>query len=130
MSPIRGDASDIYRLAADLSSVAARSVPALGAGMADAGRTVERAWRNNAIVTSGVHGKHYPNSITSEVRATATGLGVEVGPDTSRPQGSMGRGFEFGSMNQPPHLDGARAVADNEARIEQIIDQAMGRVIP
>ena len=42
----------------------------------------------------------------------------------------MGRGFEFGSMNQPPHLDGARAVADNEARIEQIIDQAMGRVIP
>lgn len=125
MSPIRGDASDIYRLAADLSSVAARSVPALGAGMADAGRTVERAWRNNAIVTSGVHGKHYPDSIDSEVAFGPDGISVDIGPNASKPQGSMGAGFEFGSINQPPHLDGARALADNEAQVELRIAQAL-----
>lgn len=125
MSPIRGDASDIYRLAADLSSVAARSVPALGAGMAEAGRTVERAWRNNAVATSGVHGKHYPDSIDSEVAFGPDGISVDIGPNASKPQGSMGAGFEFGSINQPPHLDGARALADNEAQVELRIAQAL-----
>ena len=124
-------ADDFNRLAGEMKRAAA-TPPAvtLAAAVNDARNSVTKAWQDNARATSGAHGKHYPNSITSEVRATATGLVVEVGPDTSRPQGSMGRGFEFGSMNQPPHLDGARAVADNEARIEQIIDQAMGRVIP
>ena len=124
-------AQEFDRLAADFRRAAA--VPpavTLAGAVNDAEKLVTGAWRANARATSGAHGKHYPDSITSEVRATATGLVLEIGPDSSRPQGAMGRGFEFGSMNQPPHLDGARAVADNEARVEQIIDQALGRVIP
>lgn len=121
MSILRGDASEIYKLAADLSGVGAKSIPALRAGMAEAGKTVERAWRNNAIQTSGEHGKHYPDSIDSELVFNLSGVSVDIGPNAAKKQGSMGAGFEFGSMNQPPHLDGARALSDNEAQVERVI---------
>lgn len=120
-----GDASEVYRLAADLSQIGAKSVPTARSAMLAAGKVVERAWRNNAVTTSGQHGKHYPNSISAELTFGVTAISVEVGPDSSMPQGSMGRGFEFGSRNQPPHLDGARALADNEGPIERAFDQAM-----
>ncbi len=122
---IAGDASEVYALAADLSQIGAKSVPTARTAMLAAGKVVEAAWRNNAIVTSGVHGKHYPNSIDSELTFGVTAITVEVGPNAAKPQGSMGRGFEYGSQNQPPHLDGARALADNEGPIERAFDQAM-----
>jgi len=72
------------------------------------GTTLAKA---NAKRTAGDHGKHYPASITSEMHS---GLGLfgntisgEYGPDVARPQGGMS--FEFGSRNQPPHLDLARS---------------------
>lgn len=125
MSLFRGDASDFYALAADLSGVGAKAVPALRGGMALAGKTVERAWRNNAVATSGEHGKHYPDSIDSELVFDLGGVSVDVGPNASKPQGSMGKGFEFGSVNQPPHLDGAKALAANEAAVEKVVAQAL-----
>lgn len=125
MSLFRGDASDFYALAQDLSSVGAKAVPALRGGMAQAGKTIERAWRNNAVATSGVHGKHYPDSIDSELVFDLGGVSVDVGPNAAKPQGSMGKGFEFGSRNQPPHLDGAKALAANEAAVEKVVAQAL-----
>lgn len=68
--------------------------------------------RDNAKRTAGKHGKHYPRSITSEMYGVvefggAAGIAGEYGPDSSKPQGGMS--FEFGSRNQPPHLDLARS---------------------
>ena len=79
---------------------------------------IQRTWRDDARVKAGKHGKHYPNSITFETRATGV-LAVEavVGPDPSRPQGGMS--FEFGSKNQPPHLSGQKAAQEAEDRLEQ-----------
>lgn len=54
--------------------------------------------------TAGKHGKHYPNSFTTEAKSA---LSWEYGPDAARPQGGMS--FEFGSRNQPPHLDLAKS---------------------
>jgi hypothetical protein len=46
------------------------------------------------------------------MRPTFAGFGTvihsgEYGPDIARPQGGMS--FEYGSRNQPPHLDLARS---------------------
>lgn len=70
-------------------------------------KNAERGNKNakaNARRTSGSHGKHYPNAFTAEA---ITPLMWEYGPDASRPQGGMS--FEFGSRNQPPHLDLAKS---------------------
>src|SRR4051794_2734654 len=54
--------------------------------------------------SAGAHGKHYPNAFSVE----RTGLlQYEYGPDSAMPQGGMS--FEFGSRNQPPHLDLAKS---------------------
>jgi hypothetical protein len=53
---------------------------------------------------SGTHGKHYPNAFTTEMHAPAGFVySGEYGPDAAMPQGGMS--FEWGSRNQPPHLD-------------------------
>jgi hypothetical protein len=77
-----------------------------------AGR-LQRDWRENAKDTAGSHGKLYPRTIGFD-GPTQRGTGryvATVGPDASLPQGGMS--FEFGSINQDPHLDGNRA-ADGE----------------
>lgn len=68
--------------------------------------------RDNARRSAGAHGKHYPRSITSEMRGIvefggSAGISGEYGPDISLQQGDMS--FEGGSRNQPPHLDLARS---------------------
>lgn len=130
MSFFRGDASEIYDLARDMSDVTAKMVPGLRTAMAQVGKGVTEDWRKNAVETSGEHGKHYPNSIDSELVFDASGVSVDVGPNAAKKQGSMGAGFEFGSVNQPPHLDGLRAVDGAHDRIESYIDYAVGRLLP
>lgn len=130
MSFFRGDASEIYRLAGDMTAVSAKTVPALRGVMAQAGEAFADEWRANAVETSGQHGKHYPNSIDSELVFDLRGVSVDVGPNSAMPQGSMGRGFEFGSQNQPPHLDGLRALDGMQMRTERMVDAAIGHLLP
>ena len=123
---IRGDASEVYRLAARFDRTPAKAVPALRTSMAAVGEAFAKEWADNARETSGEHGKHYPDSIDSELVFCVTSVAVEAGPNTSKKQGGMGRGFEFGSMNQPPHLDGLRALDGMQVRAERIIDATWG----
>jgi hypothetical protein len=118
-----GDASEVYHLAADLSGVTAKMVPALRAGMQGAGEAFADQWRSNAEATSGEHGVHYPASISAELVFDVGGVSVDVGPESGKPQGGMS--FEFGSRNQPPHLDGLRAMTFVEPRVERIVDAAV-----
>lgn len=126
MSLFRGDASDFYALAGDMSQVSAQAIPVLRETMAQAGEALAREWSANARETSGEHGKHYPNSIDSELVFNLGGVSVDVGPNAAKPQGSMGKGFEFGSQNQPPHLDGLRALDGYQIRAERMVDAAIG----
>ncbi|TYB69738.1 hypothetical protein FXF51_06130 [Nonomuraea sp. PA05] len=76
-------------------------------------------WRDNARKSAGKHGKHYPSSITLEqVGGEAV---YEVGPDTTLPQGGMGRGFEWGGVNQPPHNDMGQAIVAVPDRFEAAV---------
>lgn len=80
-------------------------------------------WRDNAKVTARRHGKHYPRSITASQIPVTDEVLWEVGPEARRKQGSMGRGFEFGSANQPPHWDGTRAAINIEPKFLKALDE-------
>lgn len=77
-------------------------------------------WRDNARQSAGAHGKLYPASITAEKVGDTE---WEVGPDSSMPQGGMGRGFEWGSVNQPPHNDMGQAIVQVPDRLESAVKQ-------
>lgn len=119
-------APEFYEMAADLSQVGAKTVPAVRGVMNEVGKAFADEWAANARETSGVHGKHYPDSIDSELSFSIRGIAVDVGPNAAKRQGPMGRGFEFGSRNQPPHLDGLRALDGIQVRAERMVDSAIG----
>lgn len=103
--------SNVDDLANDMIAIAKRVRPDMRDMVRDGIRAGSELARTNAKRTAGKHGKHYPKSITSEMHS---GLGLsgntisgEYGPDASRPQGGMS--FEYGSRNQPAHLDLARS---------------------
>jgi hypothetical protein len=105
-------------LSADLTRAAA-AMPKAARKVTEAnGEHLRDLWRDNARQTAGHHGRRYPSSITAETVPTFGDAVVEVGPDTSKPQGGMGPGFEYGSVNQEPHLDGKRAADVIEPRYQ------------
>ena len=124
MSIWNGDASDFYRLSNDLSQVGAKAVPTIRGVMDEAGKAVRDEWRDNATVTAGEHGKHYPKSITHRPLLGASTIGAEIYPDPNKKQGGMS--FEFGSRKQPPHLDGLRAMETVAPRLDRMMDSALG----
>ena len=125
---IRADASQVDRVAGDLSQIGFRTVPALRGAMEGVGEAFAKDWADNARETSGTHGKWYPDSIDSELTFSVTNVTVEAGPNRVKKQGGMGPGFEFGSENQPPHLDGLRALDGFQQRAERIIDATVGHL--
>lgn len=129
MNMFIGDAAEVYKLAGDLAQVGAKATLALREPMAAAGEAFAEEWRRNAVETSGEHGKFYPDSISSDFAFDTGGISVDVGPDISKKQGGMGAGFEFGSENQSPHLDGLRALDGIQSRVGLIIDAAVGHLL-
>lgn len=123
-----GDASEVYKLAGDLTQICAKAVPALRSSMAGTGEAFAAEWSSNARETSGTHGRYYPASVDSELVFDLGGISVDVGPNAGKKQGGMGKGFEFGSQNQPPHLDGLRALTSMVPRVELIIDATVGHL--
>ena len=74
---------------------------------------------------TGTYLPHYPKAITSEVDRYSTHLDLIVGPESEKPQGGMGPGVEYGSVNTgpKPHLHNAF-----DDRVEGILDR-VGRVM-
>jgi hypothetical protein len=107
----------LSQLSADLGKAAVAALPAVRAVAAANGEHLAQTWRDNAKATAGKHGKWYPSSITSEQVAAFGAAVVDVGPESARKQGAMGPGFEYGSVNQPPHLDGKRALDEVEPKL-------------
>ncbi|WP_294567607.1 hypothetical protein [uncultured Arthrobacter sp.] len=127
---ISGDASEFYALARDFGVADKAALPTARPAIQAGAELTKQAWQSNARATSGTHGRHYPNSITYDTRILAGSVIGEVGPDSSRPQGGMGRGFEFGSENQPPHLDGLRAMDTTAPAVEKLLGEAIEGLLP
>lgn len=122
---IRGDASEIRALANDLSEIGARSIPAARAGMAVAGKAAERAWRNDAARTHDSHAKFYADSIDSELVFSVASAAVEIGPNSAKKQGFLGKILEFGGERSPAYLTGLNAITRSEPAAERALTQAM-----
>lgn len=124
-------AAEIFNLARDFGAAPVAVATALYEAHRGAGEGFRDDWQHNARATSGAHGKHYPDAISTEMRVGGqTSIIVETGPESGRKQGSMGPGFEFGSKNQPAHLDGLRAMPLAEKRLERLSDAAIGFALP
>lgn len=94
-------------LASDMKAIAVKAKPKLAkvvATNAREGRDQAKMYARQQHTMHGGTDKHYPNSITAE---RLLPLAWVYGPDAAKPQGGMS--FEFGSRNQPPHLDLARS---------------------
>ena len=106
--------SDLDRLAADLGA-AADGVHRKAREVVERNATELRdQWRDNVRVTGRRHAVHYLKAVTTEEIPVTNGVGWVVGPDSGMKQGAMS--FEFGSSNQPPHLDGMRAAIQQEPK--------------
>lgn len=95
----------------------------------DSAAALQRDWRSGARKTARRHGKRYPSSITRDVTIQSGAVTSDIGPDSAMPQGGMGRGFEYGSVHQPPHMDGAVAFARNTGKFEAAVSDAIAKVV-
>lgn len=91
----------------DMERIPAKSIRDMKAKVREAGIVGNTLARDFARASSGRHGKLYPRSFSHE-ESSFVGFGggafsTEYGPDSAMPQGGMS--FEWGSRNQPPHLD-------------------------
>lgn len=96
--------STLGDLAADCRTIVAETKPRMARVVRDNIVMGNRIARRFATSSSGRHGKLYPRTFSAEMTGLTSG---EYGPDSAMPQGGMS--FEYGSRNQPPHLDLARS---------------------
>ncbi|MGW4784229.1 hypothetical protein [Streptomyces sp. NPDC004230] len=115
----RFDMSDVRRLQRHLT----RSIPQLRrdarAVTMRGAVNIKKDWRANARQTAGKHGRLYPNSIGFDFAAYGRDIFMAtIGPDKNGPQGALGNLLEYGSVKNPPHNDGGRALATELPRFE------------
>lgn len=125
-----GDVSEFYELAADLSEVGAKSVPALRGAMTQAGAQVKNAWRRDAAATHDSHAKYYSDSIMYDLLPGISQVAVEVGPTSSSRQGFLGPILEFGGTHSPAYMTGAKALERSQAAIERGVTNALDPLFP
>ena len=104
-------------IAADFGKVAGKVVKQARVIVETSAIDVRDKWRVNAYATSLPHGSWYPSSIRYQMTGA---LEATIAPDESYKQGGMS--FEFGSRNQPPHLDGQRAIDHMRPIIERRLE--------
>lgn len=130
MNMFSGDASEIYKLASDLTDVGRKSVPAVRQGMEQAGRDLAFAWASDAARTHDSHAKYYSGSIDHELAFSVSSVAVDVGPNRARKQGFLGRILEFGGENSPAYMTGAHALERQEGPAERSIANALDPLFP
>ncbi|MCX5601624.1 hypothetical protein OOK29_26080 [Streptomyces phaeochromogenes] len=113
------DMRDVRRLERHL----ARSIPRMRqdtrAVVMRGALNVKNDWRANARATARKHGKHYPRTVSFDVIPFGRDLWLAtIGPTKSGTQGALGNLLEYGSVNNPPHNDGGRALAAELPRFE------------
>lgn len=102
------DTRELRTLILDLDNEPVSATKRLQRAVRDGAGALTQIWKQNARDTAGSHGKRYPRAISYD---TYDGdLMAEIGPVSRMRQGGMS--FEYGSRNQPPHLDGNRAADD------------------
>lgn len=111
---------EVQKLTADIRHADEKAQPRLRNAVEESAKDLRTKWRRNARKTARRHGKWYPSAIGYDMFDGR----AEVGPDALHPRGQGGMAFEYGSRNQPPHLDGNRALDDIEPIFLQRVREA------
>lgn len=124
-------ADSLMELSADLRK-AARRAPEVAHDVVKRGAVqIKRDWRANAKESAGQHGRLYPYSIGFDITPSgADYVEAEIGPDKELPQGALGNLIEWGSVNNPPHNDGGRALRTEEPRFIKAMEDAVRDLVP
>lgn len=108
------DLSELLAFGRHVATVVERITPSLSKAVELGARHIQSdARRRFDELTDGPFLPHYPKAITFEMHGR---LAAEVGPDSSKPQGGMGRGIEFGSARTGPTPHMLPAADDEEPR--------------
>jgi hypothetical protein len=110
------DVGELLTLASAIAASGARLEVEGRAVVSRGALNVKNDWRANAAATAGRHARLYPSSISYDIAGAAGIIEAEIGPDKARPQGPLGNLLEFGSINNPPHNDGGKALDAEEPR--------------
>ena len=115
--------SNALQVAAEFAAIDKASFLAVRHAVETTAEELRDQWRENATVTAGKHGKHYPKSINSKMVPSLTAVVAEIEPTEGMKQAGMS--FEYGSVNQPPHLDGQRALDQIGPDLPRRIERAL-----
>lgn len=110
-------------IAADLERVSRKAFKAVRSVIEQSAIDVRDEWKSNARESSGMHGKHYAKSINYKMVPSFSAMIADVEPREGMQQAGMS--FEFGSRNQPPHLDGQQAISRYAPLIAHRISAAL-----
>jgi hypothetical protein len=103
-------ANGLSELSADMQQAIKNAIPdakkIVGKGSLNVKREAQRiikAYSKRRYVP------HYPRAISYDVKASGTVVSSEIGPDSAKLQGGLGKLLELGSVNNAPipHLDPA-----------------------
>lgn len=108
-------------IAHDLMTAPAEVQLASGAIIEHSAHNIKNDWARNARASSGSYAPAYPSSISYDLTVEGLNPGAEIGPDKAKPQGPLGNILEFGSVNNPPHNDGGRALDEEAPDLEHEI---------
>lgn len=104
------DTSELTRLANDMTSAGARLNRAVLPIMKRAGGNIQRDAQTRVKAKMFHRARtrlpHYPRSITFTTTQTGGSTQTDVGPESDRKQGPLGKGVEYGSVKTPaiPHM--------------------------
>ncbi len=117
-------AEDLAALAAQLHASGRRAQDTARAIVKRGAVAVKRDWRVNARQSAPKHAPAYPYSISFDLADVGGYIVAEIGPDKGARQGPLGNLIEFGSVNNPPHNDGGRALRAEEPRMIAAFENA------
>jgi len=80
---------------------------------------IKKDWRKNARQSAGKHAPQYPFTVGFDFAAYGPDVFMAIiGPDKDGSQGALGNLLEYGSVHNPPHNDGGRALDAETPRFE------------
>jgi hypothetical protein len=80
---------------------------------------IKRDWRVNARASAPKHAPSYPRTIGYDVHTFGPDQVLAIiGPEKSGRQGALGNLLEYGSVKNPPHNDGGRALVNEVPQFE------------
>jgi hypothetical protein len=110
------DVSQILALASEFAAASVEAERQAKAVVSKGALNVKNAWKRNAQASAGRHARYYPSTVGYDLHGGPGFVEAVIGPDKALPQGPLGNLLEYGSVHNPPHNDGGRALLAEEPR--------------